>query len=412
MSEFLMSKKEHDRLNILKQVQEKVITQIKAAELLGITDRQIRNLLTLLKVNGDKGLISKKRNRPSNHKYKVSTKEEVLKILRNQYEDFGPTLATEKLSEIHQKQFSRETIRKWMIEQYLWIPKVRKKKVHPLRRRKEYFGEMLQGDGSHHDWFENGDPCALVYFIDDATGIITSARFSQEETLDCYIKILRKQLEDYGIPWSIYTDKFSVFETSRKKENLTQFRRILNSLDIRWIGANSPQAKGRIERCNRTLQDRLVKELRIKGIKTIEEGNKFLEEYIPKYNQIFSKKAMKENNLHRILDGRLDLSRTLARYEERTTRNDLTFQFHNIHYRILDNQISGKKIEVRTDGEGSIRVFQESTELSFKKLEEIFEEQKIQLMWKEKNTFRPSQHHPWKVSGYEHMQREKKLKSL
>lgn len=410
MSEFLMSKKEHDRLNILNQVQEKAITQVKAAELLGLTDRQIRNLLISLKKNGCKGLISKKRGRPSNHKYELSTKKEILSLLKNHYEDFGPTLAAEKLSEIHQKHISRETIRKWMIEAHFWIPKISKKKVHFSRQRKECFGEMLQGDGSHHDWFETGIPCALVYFIDDATGSITSARFAAGETLTCYSEILKNHLETYGIPWSIYTDRFSVFETARKKDNLTQFRRMLNTLDIRWIGANSPQAKGRIERCNRTLQDRLVKELRIKKIKTIDEGNEFLKEYIPKFNQIFSKKAIKDVNLHRSLDGQLDLSRTLARYDERTTRNDLTFQFHNIHYRILENEISGKKIEIRTDGMGGMRVFQKDKELRFKKLEEIYEEEKVNLMWKERNTLHPRKDHPLKTRCYNRRVKELKIK--
>lgn len=410
MSEFLMSKKEHDRFNILVQVQNKAITQTKAAELLGITDRQVRNLLFSLKVDGCKGLISKKRGQPSNHKYKLSTKEEVLNILKQHYENFGPTLAAEKLSEIHQKHISRETLRKWMIEAHFWVPKNTKKKVHFSRQRKAHFGEMLQGDGSHHDWFETGVPCALVYFIDDATGAITSAKFTPEETLISYTEILKNHLETYGIPWSIYTDRFSVFETAHKKDNLTQFRRMLNTLDIKWIGANSPQAKGRIERCNRTLQDRLVKELRLKNIKTIDEGNEFLKEYIPKFNQIFSKKAMEDVDLHRSLDGQLDLSRTLARYDERTTRNDLTFQFHNIHYRILENEISGKKIEIRTDGVGGMRVFKNDKELKFKKLEEIYEEEKVYMMWKDKKTFHPSKNHPYKERSYHLREKEWKIK--
>lgn len=406
-----MSNKEFDRLDILKKVKGKTITQVKAAELLGISDRQIRNLLRLLSKHGPKGLISKKRGNASNRQYESSKKEEILKLITSKYENFGPTLAIEKLLENYQIKVSRETIRKWMIERHLWIPKTKKKKIHSLRQRKEYFGEMLQGDGSHHDWFENGSPCVLIYFIDDATGAITSARFEQEETLAGYVKILREQLESQGIPWSIYTDKFSVFESTRKKEGLTQFRRMLKALDIKWIGANSPQAKGRIERCNRTLQDRLVKELRLKEIKSIEAGNRFLKEYIPRFNQIFSKKAVKDINLHRPLDGKLDLSRTLARYEERTTRNDLTFQFHNIHYKILESQISGKKIEVRTDCEGNIRVFQKDKELRFTTLSNIFAEEKVNLIWKETHKKSPNSNHPWKDESYHRRYlREKEIK--
>lgn len=232
-----------ERLEVLREVKKKAITQAKAAELLKISDRHIRNLLQELDRYGPEGLISKKRGKPSNRQYNIAKKEEILKVMYSKYPDFGPTLTIEKLSEDHGIKISRETVRKWKIERHWHIPKIKKKKMHLSRQRKEYFGEMLQGDGSHHDWFENGLPCALVYFIDDATGIITSARFEEEENLAGYAKILKEQVDNYGIPWSIYTDKFSVFETTRKKSNLTQFRRMLNSLNIKWIGANSPQAE-------------------------------------------------------------------------------------------------------------------------------------------------------------------------
>ncbi len=398
MAEVLMSRKEYNRLNILMMIKNKEITQLKGAELLKITARQTRNLMKVLEREGENGIISKKRGKRGNRGLNQEVKQKAIHIIYTKYNDFGPTLATEKLLENDQIKLSRETVRKLMIEQYIWIPHIKKKKVHLLRKRKEYFGEMLQGDGSFHDWFENGRPCALIYFIDDATGVITAASFEQHESLVGYTRILREQLENYGIPWSIYTDRFSVFEISQKKESLTQFRRILNSLDIKWIGANSAQAKGRIERCNRTLQDRLVKELRLKGIKTIEEGNRFLKEFIKKHNAIFSKEPVKTKDLHRSLDGKLDLSRILSKYEERTTRNDLTFQFHNKHYRILDKKISGKKIEVRTDWEGNIRIFQKDRELQFASLENIFEEEKIKLIWKTRKEWHPRPNHPWKKS--------------
>lgn len=409
MSEFLMSAKEYDRLDILRKVQNKSLTQIKAAELLKVSDRQVRNLLKALNAKGLETIISKKRGKPSNHQYKPSNKEKILRLICTKYQDFGPTFASEKLLENEELKVSRETLRKWMIEKHLWIPKIKKKKVHFLRQRKEYFGEMLQGDGSHHDWFENGQFCALIYFIDDATGMITAARFDKEESLSSYAKLLKEQLEKYGKPWTLYTDRFSVFET-RRGENLTQFRRMLKDLDIGWIGANSPQAKGRIERCNRTLQDRLVKEMRLRGIKTIEEGNEYLKEYIAKHNQIFSKKAIKEVNLNRPLDGKLDITRTLSRYEERTTKNDLTFQFHKIHYRILESQLSGKKIEIRMDWEGKMRVFQKEKELRYKRVEDLFIEEKKELVWKEKKSKPLSYKHPWKRASYSQSLKEKEIK--
>jgi hypothetical protein len=395
-----MSIKEVNRLEILKQVKSKQITQVKAAELLGISDRQVRNLLQALDNLGAEGLISKKRGVPSNRQYNDSKKQKILKLMSSKYQDFGPTLTVEKLYEEEGIKVSRETARKWMIDRHWHVPKVKKRKIHLLRQRKAYFGEMLQGDGSHHDWFGNGAPCALVYFIDDATGVITAARFEEGESLAGYAKILKEHLELYGVPWSIYTDRFSVFETARKKGNLTQFRRMLSSLNVKWIGANSPQAKGRIERFNRTLQDRLVKELRLRKIKNIEDGNEFLREYLPKFNEKFSKRAAKDTDLHRPLDGTLDISRTLARYEERTTRNDLTFQFQNVHYKILESQICEKKIEIRLDWEGKMRIFQRDKELKFISMDKIFEEEKIQLIWKEKVKRSPHRRHPWKDPSY------------
>jgi len=191
---FSMSTKEEARLNILQQIESKKITQRKAAELLTISTRQIRNLMRAFKEHGAQGIISQKRGKMKNRKYDASLKTKILKLVREKYEDFGPTLACEYLEEYEDIVISRETLRQWMIETHLWVSRTRKKNIHPLRRRKEHFGEMLQGDGSHHDWFENNSPCALVYFIDDATNRITAAKFSEEETLETYFEILEKHL--------------------------------------------------------------------------------------------------------------------------------------------------------------------------------------------------------------------------
>lgn len=401
--------KDVDRLHILRCVQNKMMTQTKAAELLGLTDRHIRNLLGNIKNNGPQGIISKKRGKPSNRRIDSSLKSTVLKLIRENYYDFGPTLIAEKLLELDKIKVSKETIRKWVIESHIWIPHEKPKKRHLLRKRREYFGEMVQGDASPDDWFENGHSCAFIYFIDDATNIITAARFVERESLVGYFDILGEQIEEFGRPIAIYTDRFSVFETKGGTENLTQFRRALNSLDIEWIGANSPQAKGRIERCNRTLQDRLIKEMRLRRIKTIEEGNKFLKEYIPIFNDKFSKKPAKLGNLHRPLERGFDLPRTLSKYEERTLTKDLTFQFHSTHYKIIEPTkgcYRGKKIEVRTDKLGFIRVFIEDKELLFSRLDEIHEkESKIIPLWPSKHSHIQSKNHPWK------QYREKRVKN-
>jgi hypothetical protein len=407
-----MSRKEEMRFAILQEVKSKRISQIKAAEILEISDRQVRNLLNSMKNFGIEGVVSKKRGWRGHNKINDEKKSEIIKLIVQNYNDFSPTLAAEKLEELHQIKVSRETLRKWMIQIHLWVPHVRKKKLHRLRQRKEYFGEMYQGDGSHHDWFENGFPCALLYFIDDATNEIISASFETGETLDGYFKILEQSLLKFGVPISIYTDRFRVFESSIK-DNLTQFKRALETLEIKWIGANSPQAKGRIERSNRTLQDRLVKELRLRGIKTIEEGNKFLPEFLEKYNKKFSKKPMKTTDLHRPLDGQLDLSRTLSRYEERTLTKDLTFQFHNTHYKILEpvtNCFLGKKIEVRENKDG-VRAFDGARKLNIKNIYEIEEEKEEKPVWSDKNIGHPISSHPWKKQSYNKMITDKKKKN-
>jgi transposase len=404
-----MSCKEERRLNILRKVEDKQFTQKRAAQLLSISDRQVRNLLHSLKESGAEGIISKKRGRMRNRVFPAAIKQAVLKLVQEHYSDFSPTFACEKLEEYHDIRISKETLRKWMIEIHLWIPKLKRRKLYLLRSRKEAWGEMLQGDGSHHDWFESGQRCTLLYFIDDATSRITAARFEATETLMGYFHILKEHLCKWGIPLSIYTDRFAVFETSSHKDNLTQFRRALETLGIQWIGANSAQAKGRIERANRTLQDRLVKEMRIQGIKTLEEGNQFLAKFIEEYNTKFSKKPMKSVDLHRPLDGKLDLNRTLSRYEERTLTKDLTFQFHNTHYKILQpaRYNRGKQIEVRIDGKGGIRAFDDDIELLVKNVYEVEEYKKVIPIWPVKNVSKPKSTHPWKEQSYHSWLRER-----
>jgi len=409
--EFL-NMKEVDRLTILTKVKDNLLTQVKAGELLGVSDRQIRNMLSKLRQFGSRGLISKQRGRVSNRKSDPKLKSLVLRLVNENYKDFGPTLALEKLKECHNINISRETLRKWMMEIHLWIPKVKKRKRHLLRKRREYFGEMIQGDASHHDWFESGYPCALLIFIDDATSTITAARFEETESLYGYFEVLKQHLLNYGRPNCLYTDHFSVFESTLKKENLTQFQRALKALGINWIGANSPQAKGRVERCNRTLQDRLVKEMRIRGIKSIEEGNAFLEEYIAKFNNKFSKEPMRVIDLHRPLEQGIDLSRTLSKYEERTLTKDLIFQFHNIHYKIsepLKGFCLGKKIEIRTDGRGTLRVFMGNRELNVSRLDEIYEDtlKIVNEDWLTRLNEPPRKGHPWKNFSHLTWLREK-----
>ena len=276
---FNMSKQELEKYRVLSAIQNKEISQIKGAEILELTTRQVRNLLGNLNLEGPEGLISKKRGKPSNRCFLPKFKNEVLRIIQQNYLDFGPTLVKEKLFEKHQITISIETLRSWMTEAHYWNPKQRKRNIHRLRTRKVCFGELIQIDGSHHDWFEGRrEKCVLLVFIDDATSKITSLYFAEGESLDAYFTCLEKHINKYGVPRQIYSDRFSVFESS-KEESLTHFKYALKLLNISHITAKTPQAKGRVERVNQTLQDRLIKEMRLRNIVSIEEANEFVKEY-------------------------------------------------------------------------------------------------------------------------------------
>jgi transposase len=412
-----MSIKELERLRVLQKTVERELTQKQASLLLNLTERQVRKLIRNFKKEGVKSLISKKRGKPSNRQKEERLKKEVLKIISEKYKDFGPTLIQEKLKENHQISIGVETVRQWMSQSKLWFPKKKKQKTHPLRRKRDCFGELIQIDGSHHAWFEErGQPCVLLVFIDDATGKLTSLHFSEGESLEGYFASLKKHLFKYGRPKALYSDHFSVFEGTVYKDNLTQFHKALKTLDIQLILANSPQAKGRVERANRTLQDRLVKEMRLKGISSIKEANAYVQEFIEKYNHKFSKEPASSFNAHRSLDAQFDLDRCLTRYEERTLTKDLLFQFHNTFYKILEpiKWFKGQTVEIRVNPR--MRIFLKDKELKFKPLNEIIDKHSIDslpLKWKKSRgaKFQPSSH-PWKNPSYKQDLKYKEMRKV
>ena len=277
-----MTRKNLETLKVMSLLQEKKLTQIEAGKRLRLTDRQIRNIFKRYKELGNQGVISKKLDKPGNRHLHNKLKKKALALIRTTYVDFGPTLAAEKLWENHKIKLSVETVRRMMIAHNLWMASVTRKKIHKLRARRAHFGELIQIDGSDHKWFEDrGPPCSLIVMIDDATSSLVSLLFTPTESLDAYFKSSKQYFIKEGLPLGMYSDKFSVFEVARKnplleEQALTQFKRALGELDINLICAKTPQAKGRVERVNRTLQDRLVKELRLLGISTIEEANIFL----------------------------------------------------------------------------------------------------------------------------------------
>jgi hypothetical protein len=368
-----MSKKEIDRYEIIQRVINKQITQVHAARLLKITPRHLRRLQSCVEIQGPQGVISHSRGKPGNRRKPQLLKQKALALIQERFEGWGPTLIAEKLESWHGIKLSEETIRLWMIEAHLWIPKESRRKTHLSRQRRECFGELAQYDASIHRWFGSDLPVvALIVGVDDATSTLTSLVFAEGETTGAYFSALKQHIEKYGIPRSLYTDKDTVFKTA-KGSGVTQFQRALKELDIELIYAHSPQAKGRVERKNRMLQDRLIKELIVRGIKTMEAANEFAEEYLEELNEKFSKKPMSPVDAHRSSKG-YDLDRILAIHETRTVLTDCTFQY-NSRFFVIQNiseprRLRGMEIEIVTHPNGTMRVFLRGREVEVKLLQE------------------------------------------
>ena len=275
-----MSHKELDRLHIIQESLNRHITQEQAAARIGISIRQVKRLVQRYRNEGPSGLVSRRRGKRPNNSFSTEFRATVISLLKGRYADFGPTLACEKLREIHGLCLSIETLRKWMVEEGIWRERRRKfARIYQRRMRRPSYGELIQIDGSPHDWFEGRGPkCTLIVFIDDATSALMALRFAPAETTRTYMETLRGHLNDHGVPLALYSDRHSIFRVNNpeREGELTQFTRAIKTLGIEPIHANSPQAKGRVERANQTLQDRLVKEMRLQGISDIETGNAWL----------------------------------------------------------------------------------------------------------------------------------------
>jgi len=267
-----MSHKELDRLHIIQESLNRHITQEQAAARIGISIRQVKRLVQRYRNEGPSGLVSRRRGKRPNNSFSTEFRATVISLLKGRYADFGPTLACEKLREIHGLCLSIETLRKWMVEEGIWRERRRKfARIYQRRMRRPSYGELIQIDGSPHDWFEGRGPkCTLIVFIDDATSALMALRFAPAETTRAYMETLRGYLNDHGVPLALYSDRHSIFRVNNpeREGELTQFTRAIKTLGIEPIHANSPQAKGRVERANQTLQDRLVKEMRLQGIVT------------------------------------------------------------------------------------------------------------------------------------------------
>ena len=329
-----MSEKELSRYSLVEQVVEKTMSQAKAAKLLGISARHFRRLLKAYRTEGAKGLISKKRGKVSNRKLPEALKTRTLNLIEGKYKDFGPSFANEKLHKEEKISISVETLRQWMIEAGLWKGKQKKKlRLHQSRARRSCVGELIQVDGSPHDWFEGRrKPCSLLAFIDDATSRIMHLKFVESETTIAYFDSIKEYIQKHGRPECLYTDRLSVFRVNSNKEGykgkgITQVGRALRELDIELICANSPQEKGRVERLFHTLQNRLIKELRLRKLSVIEEANQYLSEYIEGHNRRFSVEPMEQKDAHRNLLEEHSLRDILCYKSERTLSKNLEFSY-------------------------------------------------------------------------------------
>jgi hypothetical protein len=366
-----MSQRERDRLKIMAPVLAGERTQREAARLLKRTERQVRRLQRRLEACGDAGIVHGLRDRPSNRRLDARLRQQVIALSRETLADLGPTMASEKLAGLGLA-VPKETLRRWWLEESLWKPSRQRDKHRTRRERREGFGELIQADGSEHDWLEGRGPrMTLIVFIDDATSRVV-ARFHPAETTDAYRDVLRRWLRKYGRPVALYTDYDSTFvnNTPGCRAIPTQFSRSLSELDIGWIGAGSPQAKGRVERFNGTAQNRLVKELRLAGTSTMDEANRLLERvFLPWFNRRCTVRPASPNDAHRPLGPSMNLASILSHQECRKVANDYTIRFENRVYQILppvQGGLRGGRVTVERRSSGRLRLRFKDSYLKFK----------------------------------------------
>ena len=361
----MMSERDLNRIEVLAQVEDGRLNVQNGANMLDITKRQMFRLLKTYRSEGACAIRHKARGKPPNNKIHKAKREFALAVIKESYADFGPKLAAEMLAEHHGFKVSGETVRQWMIQEGIWLSRKQRRTIHQPRSRRECFGELIQIDGSDHRWFEDrACPCTLLVFIDDATSMLMELRFVPSESTFSYFEALESYLQNHGRPVAFYSDKHTVFRVARpnpKMNGMTQFGRALAELNIEILCANSSQAKGRVERANRTLQDRLVKELRLADISSIEDGNAFLSDFVDRYNAKFAKAPAKPNNLHRALNIEPEqLSEVLCIRDQRYVTKDLTLKYHGKRIKLAVNDFTraliGKYIDVYEHGSGRVQV--------------------------------------------------------
>ncbi len=401
-----MSREEVKRLHIIHKALDKRITQAEASALVCLSERQMRRLIRRIREEGDEGICHRSRGKASNRRFPTKIRERVLRLFKQEYRDFNLAHVTELLAEAHGIAIHRETLRQWLIAADIAYKKRRARKHRQWRERKAHLGELVQIDGSHHDWFEGRGPvCVFMGYVDDATGTVSGWFYPYEGTIPA-LDSMKRYIKRFGLPQSVYLDRHAAYKSKGEptleeqlagQEPLSQFERSLAELGIEVIHANSPQAKGRVERLFRTLQDRLVKEMRLAGIKSVDGANEFLREFLPKYNRKFKKLAASEADLHRPAPHSRELDRILCIKEERTLRNDFTVMHGSRLYQI-ENVTRAKKVVVEERLDGTLRITYNGQDLMYREIQPVRpqEKEKTTRLRAKKQPWIPPVNHPWR----------------
>lgn len=401
----MMSGKELRRIHVIRQAMEKRITQVKAGVLLGLTTRQIQRITTRVRHEGDAGLAHRGRGKPSNRQIPAKVKAKVLTLYEQRYGDFGPTLAVEKLVERHGIALSAETLRGWLLEKGVAHFRRRKRPHRAWRARKAHVGELVQLDGSHHEWLEGRGPrCVLMAYIDDALSRVWARFYSHEGTWPALDSLFR-YVQGYGVPLALYADRHTTYKSPAAPSVAdqlegrlpqSQFERCVADLGSHVIHAQSPQAKGRIERLFGTFQDRLIKEMRLAGIRTLEAANDFLERYLLHYNARFAVQPAQPGDLHQPMDSEERLHRLLCLKTTRVLRRDWTVAHEGQLYQVHD-QVRATQVVVEDRVDGTIRITHQGRALQFQAItaRPVKEAPASPRVYIRRKPVKPLPDHPW-----------------
>ena len=401
----MMRRKELSRLHVVRKVIQGELRQVDAARMLKVSERQVRRWVRRVEAEGEQGVIHRGRGRRSNRAYPERLKEKVVGLYRRRYGDFGPTLFCEKLAEREGIELGRETARRWLKEAGVWAGARKQRAHHRWRERKRYCGEMVQIDGSHHAWLEDRGPkLVLMSCVDDATGRVLARFYEYEGTVPA-MESFRRYVRAFGLPVSVYLDNHTTYKSPAEptiEERLagrrpkSEFERALEDLGVEVIHAHSPEARGRVERSFRTFQDRLVKEMRLAGIATMDGANVFLEAYLPGHNRRFEREVA--GDVHRARPALIDLDRALSIQTPRRVRNDGTVMHRCALYEILEpNRPKRVLIEERLNGE--LVISDQGRRLKYQRLEAPKPRVAVpEPVRRTRSRARPAQPptHPWK----------------